>query len=112
MKVKTLIEKLNKMNPEAEVRLNGYEGETALFLNARANDDSVVWLDGEQDFNLGEEISARFERAEQTGMSELDFYKELYEIGITGLAEDILEKYMDEKDIEYMKVFCIRNGLI
>ena len=55
---------------------------------------------------------ARFERAEQTGMSELDFYKELYEIGITGLAEDILEKYMDEKDIEYMKVFCIRNGLI
>ena len=109
MKVKTLIEKLSKFNPEAEVRLNDYNGDTALFVNARSNDDTVVWLDGEHDIDMGEEISARYEHAKNTQMKELDFYTDLLEIGISA---NMVRKYMGDDCANTMEEFCENHGLI
>lgn len=109
MKVKTMIKKLSKMNPEAEVRLNEYNGETALFINARTNDQNIVWLDGEDDIDLGEEISARYKKASEEQWDELDFYMDLLEIGITG---DMVRKYMSDEHADIMERFCEEHGLI
>lgn len=109
MKVKTMIQKLQKMNPEAEVRLNDYNGETALFINARIKDKNVVWIDGEDDIDLGEEISVRYERAIEDQLDELDFYMDLLEIGIT---VEMVRKYMDDEHADSMKEFCEEHGLI
>ena len=109
MKVKTMIQKLQKLNPEAEVRLNDYDGETALFINARIKDKNVVWIDGEDDIDLREEISARYERAIEEQLDELDFYMDLLEIGIT---VEMVRKYMDDEHADIMKKFCEEHGLI
>lgn len=109
MKVKTMIQKLEKMNPEAEVRLNDYKGDTALFVNSHTNDTDVVWIDGEHDIDLGEEISARYERAIDEQLDELDFYMDLLEIGIT---VDMVRNYMGDEKADVMKKFCEEHGLI
>lgn len=109
MKVKTLINYLEKFNPEAEVKLNDYDGDTALFVNARANDPNIVWLDGENDIDMSSEISARYEIALEEQMDELDFYMDLMEIGIT---VDMVRKYMDDEHADHMENFCKEHGLI
>ena len=109
MKVKKLIEKLQKFNPEAEVRLNDYFGETALFVNARVDDDNVVWLDGELDIDMGEEIGARYKEAAEHWDSELDFYMDMLETGIT---VGMIRKYMDDEHADHMKEFCEEHGLL
>lgn len=109
MKVKKLIEKLEKMNPEAEVRLNDYAGEAALFVNARQKDDTVVWLDGENDIDMSSEIIARFEAASEVWNDELDFYMDLLETGIT---VDMVRKYMDDETANHMQEYCKEHGLL
>lgn len=62
MKVKTLIKKLEKMDPEAEVRLHDKSGEPVLFvLCAKKYPD--VWLQTEGDVDMSDEIQARFDDA-------------------------------------------------
>ena len=109
MKLKKLIERLSKFNPEAEVRLNDYCGETALFVNARANDDSVVWIDGENDIDMGSEISARFENSPKVFKNDLEFYTDLLETGIT---VDMVRKYMGANYADMMQKVCKENGLL
>lgn len=109
MKVKTMIERLSKFNPDAEVRLNEYYGETALFINARVDNKNVVWVDGEYDIDLGEEISARYEAVNSGIISELKLYTQLLEDGITA---DMVGKYMGESYAEYMKDFCEEHDLM
>lgn len=109
MKVSKLIEKLTEMNPEAEVRLNDYGGETVLFVNARLNDDRIVWLDGENDIDMRSEISARYEHADEVSMSEFDFYKDLLEIGIT---VNMVQKYMGDTYATRMENFCKEHELL
>ena len=109
MKVKALIERLQKMNPEAEVRLNDHNGETALFVNAIGRDDGIVWIDGEIDIDMTEEISARFENAIEEWDDELNFYIDLLETGIT---VDMVRKYMDDEHADHMQKFCEEHGLL
>lgn len=109
MKVKNLIEKLQTYNPEAEVRLNGRSGDVALFVNSLADDDSFIWIDGENDFDLGQEISVRFKEAPYAWESELDFYMGLLEIGID---VDMVRKYMGNENADHMEQFCVEHGLI
>ena len=109
MKVKYLQSQLSKMNPDAEVKLNNYNGDTALFVNARLNDNNVVWLDGEHDMDLGAELDARFKNATEYQIDELDFYMELLDIGIT---IDIVRKYMGNEVADHMEIFCEEHGLL
>lgn len=111
MKVKTLIKKLEKMNPEAEARLNYHDGDVALFALSSPNIENVVWLEGENDIDLGNELSARYEYAAdpENGIDELDFYMDLLEIGIT---VKMVHKYMGTEKANHMKEFCEEHGLI
>lgn len=109
MKVKRLIERLSKFNPEAEVRLNDYCGETALFVNARVDDNSIVWIDGENDIDMGEEISARYTNAPNVFKTDLEFYTDLLDTGIT---VHMVRKYMGNAHADTMQKICEDNGLI
>ena len=73
MKVKTLIEKLEKMDPEAEIRLHDKVGEPVLFVLSAKNIPDV-WLQSERDVDMAEEIQSRFDDAIENGTDELDVY--------------------------------------
>jgi len=96
------------MNPEADLRMHDRFGEPVLFVVALA-DKSTVWLEGEDDFDLGNELEERYKAAFEEQMDELDFYTELVEIGIT---EEIIRKYMGDEKAEIFKEFCEEHGLI
>lgn len=108
MTVERLIKQLENYNPKAEVKLNDYKGEVALFALALANDDNTVWIEGKDDIDLGEEISARFANASEIQIDELDFFFDLLDMGIT--LEDI-RLYCPDK-YEYSKSFMEEHGLI
>ena len=108
MTVERLIKQLENYNPKAEVRLNDHRGDVALFALALKNDDNVVWIEGKDDVDLGEEISARFEKANEIQMDELDFFMDLLDMGIT--LKDI-QLYCPDK-YEYSKSFMEEHGLI
>lgn len=108
MTVERLIKQLKNYNPKAEVRLNDYRGNVALFALAKANDDNTVWIEGKDDVELGEENYARFEKASEIQMDELDFFMDLLDMGIT--LKDI-ELYYPEY-YEYSKKFMEEHGLI
>ena len=108
MTVERLLKQLSMMNPKAEVRLNDCRGTTALFALAKANDDSVVWIEGKADIDLGEEISARFQNAAEKQEDELDFFMDLRDTGIT--LSDIKEHCPDK--YEYSRSFMVEHGLL
>lgn len=108
MTVERLVKQLQKCNPKAEVRLNDCRGTVALFALSMSNNDNLVWIEGKDDIDLGEEISARFENASESQMDELDFFLDLIDTGIT--LEDI-KQYCPDK-YEYSKVFMEEHGLI
>lgn len=108
MTVARLVKILNNMNQKAEVRLNDRYGTVALFALNVVGDDNVVWIEGKDDIDLGEEISARFENASESQMDELDFFMDLLDMGIT--LEDI-QQYCPDK-YEYSKAFMEEHGLI
>lgn len=108
MTVERLIKQLENYNPKAEVRLNDYRGTTALFAVALADNNDIVWIEGKNDIDLVEEIAARFERASEIQMDELDFFMDLLDMGIT--LKDI-ELYCPNK-YEYSKTFMEDHGLI
>ena len=108
MTVERLVKQLQKCNPKAEVRLNDCRGTVALFALSMSNKDNLVWIEGKDDIDLGEEISARFENASEAQMDELDFFMDLLDTGIT--LEDI-KQYCPDK-YEYSKVFMEEHGLI
>ena len=84
MTVERLINQLKNFNPKAEVRLNDHCGTIALF------------------------ALATVEKASEMQMDELDFFLDLFDMGIT--LEDIKECCPDK--YEYSKAFMEDHGLI
>lgn len=108
MKVKTLIEKLEKMDPEAEVRLHDKSGEPVLFvLCAKKYPD--VWLQTEGDVDMSDEIQARFDDAIENGTDELNVYMEMLE---TGIDVPMVRKHLGDEAADHMQDFCEEHGLI
>lgn len=65
MKVKDVIKRLEKYNPEAVLRLGGSKGEEVLFICALAKDDKNVWLESASMCDLNEEIATRFQQVKK-----------------------------------------------
>lgn len=108
MRVKTLIRKLEKMDPEAEIRLHDKSGEPVLFvLSAKKFPD--VWLQTEGDVDMSDEIQARFDDAIENGTDELDVYMEMLEAGID---VPMVRKYLGDEAADHMQDFCEGHGLI
>ena len=97
MKVKDVIKRLEKYNPEAVLRLGGSKGEEVLFICALAQDDKNVWLESASMCDLNEEIA-----------TERENYRNLIELGIS--AEDV-KRVMGEDVYCEMMMTCVGGGL-
>lgn len=108
MKVKRMIKKLQKFNPDAEVKLHCKEGNNALFVLAYAGNEEVVIIEDKDDNDLRSELSVRFDSAQDEQVNELDFFMDLFESGFTldDIRENLPERY------EYSKNFCEEHGLM
>lgn len=109
MLVKNLIKRLEKMNPEAQVRISYKDGEVLLFVMAQAGHDDIVWLESESDCDMISEIQARFDDAIENGTDELDVYTQMLEDGID---VDIVRRYLGDQAADHMQKFCESHGLI
>lgn len=108
MKVKNLIEKLSRFNPNADVRLHGYNGLPVIFVLARAVDPMQVWLESEKDCDMGHQLKEFFNEAIENGIDELDIYSELLDLGIT---VDAVRRFAGDEQADQMKQFCEDHGL-
>ena len=94
MKVKDVIKRLEKYNPEAVLRLGGSKGEEVLFICALAKDDKNVWLESSSMCDLNEEIATRFQQVKNGEITERENYRNLIELGISAEA---VKRVMGEK---------------
>lgn len=108
MKVKDIIKRLEKYNPEAVLRVGGQKGEEVLFICALAKDDKNVWLESASMCDLNEEIATRFNKVENGEITEEENYRNLIELGIS--AEDVKRAMGDEVCNKFVKR-CVEGGL-
>lgn len=108
MTVEKLIKRLSKFSPKAQVRLNDRNGYPCLFVLATQGDNENVWLECENDCDLGNELFVRFQMCGES-IGETDFYSELLEMGIT---IDTVRKYMGDERAVHMEIYCKEHGLI
>ena len=108
MKVKDVIKRLEKYNPEAVLRLGGSKGEEVLFICALAKDDKNVWLESASMCDLNEEIAARFQQVKNGEITERENYRNLIELGIS--TEDV-KRVMGEDVYCEMMMTCVGGGL-
>lgn len=108
MKIKDIIKRLEKYNPEAVLRLGGPEGEEVLFICALAKDDKNVWLESASMCDPNEEIATRFNMVENGEITEEENYRNLLELGIS--AEDV-KRVMGEDVYCKMMMACVGGGL-
>lgn len=108
MKVKDVIKRLEKYNPEAVLRVGGQKGEEVLFICALAKDDKNVWLESASMCDLNEEIATRFNKVENGEITEEENCRNLIELGIS--AEDVKRAMGDEVCNKFVKR-CVEGGL-
>lgn len=108
MKVKDVIKRLEKYNPEAVLRLGSSKGEEVLFICALVKDGKNVWLESASMCDLNEEIAARFQQVKNGEITERENYRNLIELGIS--AEDV-KRVMGEDVYCEMMMTCVGGGL-
>lgn len=108
MKVGRMIKELQKYDPNAEVKLHHFTGNNALFVVQFVGKEDTVIIEDKSDNDLSSELEARFENMGENNLNELDFFKDLIEIGFT--LEDIKDNLPDE--YKYSKGFMIEHNLI
>lgn len=108
MKVKDIIKRLEKYNPEAVLRVGGPKGEEVLFICALAPDDKNVWLESASMCDLNEEIAIRFKMVENGEITEEGNYRNLIELGIS--AEDVKRVMGDAVCDKFVKR-CVEGGI-
>lgn len=113
MKVRRLIEELQKMPQDAEVKMHDRDGDNLLFVmridsTYHPEYANTVYLEDKTDNDLSVELDARFEDAMEYFDDELDFFMDLLDVGFTleDIKENLPEKY------EYSKTFMEEHGLI
>lgn len=107
MTVQLLLNMLNSMDDSSKVLLNN--GDECLFLlqEMGLGQDKIVWLEGESD-NLANELQERLCIAAADQMDEMDFYRDLMEMGVT---PSMVGKALGEDKETVMQYYC-ECGLI
>ena len=127
MKVKNLIKTLSQYDPEMDVVLHEFNGESVMFVASTQTFPNVVRLQTEFDVNMKEELLERFKLIEQSeedkslyvSMDVFKFIKDknqlekaVYESNIfQGITPDVIEKYLDKDHADMMREFCKKNKL-
>lgn len=105
MKVKRMVEVLQKMPQDAEVRFQHWTGKPVLFVVARQNDNENVWLEGEEGNDMGEEIVTRLRSATDMESCYIDLLD-------TGIDVDMVRRYVGDKEADRMLQFCTKYNLL
>ena len=112
MKVKRLIEQLQKMNPEAKVYIGDYGGSECLYLDTfyvnGVPDPETVWLQTEWDVDMTSEINAMFDTFIKENWDEVDGYQLMLDIGIT---PNIVRRNVGDEAADHMEKFMEEHGL-
>lgn len=127
MKVKNLIKTLSQYDPEMDVVLHEFNGESVMFVASTQTFPNVVRLQTESDVNMKEELLERFKLIEQSEEDKslyvsIDVFrfmkdkknleKAVYESNIFhGTIPDVVEKYLDKEHADMMREFCKKNKL-
>lgn len=82
---------------------------SVLFVCDLIKEDGSLWLEDEFDADLYEELECRFAEATTNQHDELDFYIELYNLGIT---YDMLCKYMNKEVANHTLQFWKEHGIM
>lgn len=109
MNVGTLIEHLQKFEPNEVVKLHTWGGEPVLFVVATVKTRYGVVLKTESDVDMRSEIRDRINDAVQNGISEDEVYSEMMELGI---GVNMVRKYVGDDIADHMKEYCEDHGLI
>ena len=111
MKIKKMIEsleKFSKLNPDANVKLHGKCGESALFILGIRNDNETVWIESESDVNMKEEISERFKYIDECD-NVIGYYADMLDLGIT---PTMVGKYIGKEYEMRMLIDCASYNLL
>ena len=111
MKIKKMIEsleKFSKLNPDANVKLHGKCGESALFILGTKNDNETIWIESESDVNMKEEISERFKYIDECDNA-IGYYADMLDLGIT---PTMVGKYIGKEYEMRMLIDCASYNLL
>lgn len=107
MKVKKLIEYLQECNPEATVKVGHSLGAEVFFVLRKRDDDSVVWIEDEHDFDMKNELKSRVKAYDDDCVEECDFYNDLIEDGFT---PKMIRKYIGDEEARLLEFKCREYG--
>lgn len=110
MKVKELINELQKHDPEARVYYSDWMGKgrnEILCAYSYKNNSDVILQDATQ-FDVHEELKEMLDYFCTENIDEVDAYTQMCDMGYT---PDIVEEYYDEDVAKHMKEFCDEHGI-
>lgn len=108
MKIKDIIKRLEKYNPEAVIRLGGPEEDEVLSICALAKDNKNIWLESASINPLIKKITTRFKMVENGEITEEENYRNLLELCIG--PEEVRKAMGDEVCNKFVKR-CVEGGL-
>lgn len=108
MKVKTLIEKLEKNGSGSRGTLTRQIRRTGAVCTLCEEIPGCLASD-RRGFDMSDEIQARFDDAIENGTDELDVYMEMLE---TGIDVPMVRKHLGDEAADHMQDFCEEHGLI
>lgn len=111
MKIKKMIEtleKFSKVSPDADVKLHGKYGESALFIMGVKDDNQVLWIESESDADMKAELYERFDSIDKCDNA-IDYYADMLDLSIT---PTMVGKYMGKEYEIRMLVDCGALGLL
>lgn len=111
MKIKKMIEtleKFSKYNPDANVKLHGKYGESALFIMGINGDNDAVWIESESDADMAAELDERFRDIDKCDNA-IDYYADMIDLGIT---PTMVGKYIGKEYEMIMLIDCASYNLL
>lgn len=94
---------------DSKIMLHSASGPEVFYVLSSDKFQGIIWLEGEEDVNMKEEINAIFQNAVLNGEDELDVYSMMLEIGIT---PEHVSHYLDAEKGKHMETFCKSHGLL
>lgn len=99
MKVGRLIEKLQKFDKDATVRLHSINGEEVIFVTAYKDNNESIFLETASENDMGSEIDARLEDIKDCN-EERSRYVDMW---LDGINVEMVRKYAGEEAAERME---------
>ena len=93
MKVGYAIDKLEKMDRNADLKLHHFLGDDVTFICSAVGKEGVVWIEGKQDNDNRAELNARYYNKKVNNISDKEFYKDLLQI----YTLDDIKEYLPEE---------------